>query len=49
VIIGRWRWRLSCLLAKERQIPLAPTDQLHINIKHLLRQNTARPRRSFLL
>jgi hypothetical protein len=42
VIIGRWRWRLSCLLAKAHQIPVAPTDQLHINIKHPLRQNYRR-------
>jgi len=35
-IIGRWRWRLSCLLAKAHQIPLAPTDRLHLNTGHSL-------------
>ena len=42
-IIGRWRWRLSCLLVKKGQPnALSPADQLHINIKHPLRQNYRR-------
>jgi len=36
VIIGRWRWRLSCLLAKAHQMPLASSDQFHLNTGHSL-------------
>jgi len=47
VITGRWRWRLSCLLAKEHQMPLSSTDQLHLNTGHsLLPPSPRQPQRT---